>query len=378
MDFDARPKSSSPVQKTARDFATERGAAEGRRDRSRASPPDRARQAHGRARLPRHRGARAVRRRRLRSRVVRARDGGDLARVRVDRRDHERQQLARVRSDLSVRHRRAEAGVADAARAAASCSAASRCQRARGRLATRPRRRPTAEQRRRRLGHQRHEELDHERPGRRRLRAVHDERQGGGPQRHHRVHPADEDQGRALAARPTTSSASAARKSCADLPRRRAAARATPLLGEVGGGFKVAMSTLDGGRIGIAAQALGIARAALEDALALRAASARPSASRSRSTRRSSSSSPTWRPRSTRRACSRCARRGSRTSKLPYGKEAAMAKLFASDVANRAAREAIQIFGGNGYVDRVSRSSGTSATRRSPRSTRARARSSGW
>src|SRR5258708_19570055 len=34
----------------------------------------------------------------------------------------------------------------------------------------------------------------------------------------------------------------------------------------------------------------------------------------------------------------------------PYGKAAAMAKLYASDVANRAAREAIQIFGGNGYV----------------------------
>ncbi|HEX2690852.1 MAG TPA: acyl-CoA dehydrogenase family protein, partial [Kofleriaceae bacterium] len=39
------------------------------------------------------------------------------------------------------------------------------------------------------------------------------------------------------------------------------------LLGEVGGGFKIAMATLDGGRIGIAAQAIGIARAALEDAL---------------------------------------------------------------------------------------------------------------
>src|SRR5207249_7621284 len=39
------------------------------------------------------------------------------------------------------------------------------------------------------------------------------------------------------------------------------------LLGEVGGGFKIAMSTLDGGRIGIAAQAIGIARAALEDSL---------------------------------------------------------------------------------------------------------------
>ncbi len=40
------------------------------------------------------------------------------------------------------------------------------------------------------------------------------------------------------------------------------------VLGGVGGGFKVAMTTLDGGRIGIAAQALGIARAAFEDALA--------------------------------------------------------------------------------------------------------------
>ncbi len=39
------------------------------------------------------------------------------------------------------------------------------------------------------------------------------------------------------------------------------------LLGEVGQGFKVAMSTLDGGRIGIAAQALGIARACLEDSV---------------------------------------------------------------------------------------------------------------
>jgi alkylation response protein AidB-like acyl-CoA dehydrogenase len=37
-------------------------------------------------------------------------------------------------------------------------------------------------------------------------------------------------------------------------------------------------------------------------------------------------------------------------NKHPYGKEAAMAKLYASDVANKAAREAIQIFGGNGYV----------------------------
>ena len=37
-------------------------------------------------------------------------------------------------------------------------------------------------------------------------------------------------------------------------------------------------------------------------------------------------------------------------AKRAYTKEAAMAKLYASDVANRIARDAIQIFGGNGYV----------------------------
>ena len=125
---------------------------------------------------------------------------------------------------------------------------------------------------------------------------------------------------------------------------------ADALLGEVGGGFKVAMSTLDGGRIGIAAQALGIARAALEDSLALRAAAPHVRQADRRSTRRSRSSSPTWRPRSTRRACSTLRAAWLKDHKQPYGKEAAMAKLYASDVANRAAREAIQIFGGNGYV----------------------------
>ena len=62
------------------------------------------------------------------------------------------------------------------------------------------------------------------------------------------------------------------------------------------------MGTLDGGRIGIAAQALGIARAALEEALAYakeRKAFGEPIAS----SRPSSSCSPTWRPSSTRRGC---------------------------------------------------------------------------
>ena len=58
--------------------------------------------------------------------------------------------------------------------------------------------------------------------------------------------------------------------------------------------------------------------------------------------------------------------------KQPYGKEAAMAKLYASDVANKAAREAIQIFGGKWLRHGVSGSkASSSATRRSRRSTRA-------
>ena len=75
------------------------------------------------------------------------------------------------------------------------------------------------------------------------------------------------------------------------------------LLQEEGKGFGIAMATLDGGRIGIAAQAVGIAQAAYDvaRAYALERAS---SASGSPSSRRSSGSSRTWRPRSTPPACS--------------------------------------------------------------------------
>lgn len=121
------------------------------------------------------------------------------------------------------------------------------------------------------------------------------------------------------------------------------------LLGEIGGGFKVAMSTLDGGRIGIAAQAVGIARAALEDSLAYakdRRAFGKPIAQHQ---------AIQWKLAdmateidAARLLVLRAA--WLKDQKAPYAKEAAMAKLFASDIANRAAREGIQIFGGNGYV----------------------------
>ncbi|HSS01148.1 MAG TPA: acyl-CoA dehydrogenase [Kofleriaceae bacterium] len=121
------------------------------------------------------------------------------------------------------------------------------------------------------------------------------------------------------------------------------------LLGEVGGGFRVAMSTLDGGRIGIAAQAIGIARAALEDSLAYaqqRRTFGKPIAQHQAIQFKLADMATEI------DAARLLALRAAwlKDHKHPYGKEASMAKLYASDVANRAAREGIQIFGGNGYV----------------------------
>jgi butyryl-CoA dehydrogenase len=121
------------------------------------------------------------------------------------------------------------------------------------------------------------------------------------------------------------------------------------VLGEPGGGFRVAMSTLDGGRIGIAAQAVGIARAALEDALAYaqqRRTMGKPIAQHQAIAFKLADMATEID--AARLLTLRAA--WLKDQKLPYGKEASMAKLYASDVANRAAREAIQIFGGNGYV----------------------------
>jgi len=121
------------------------------------------------------------------------------------------------------------------------------------------------------------------------------------------------------------------------------------LLGEEGQGFKVAMSTLDGGRIGIAAQALGIARACLEDSLeyaAQRKTFGKPIIGHQAIQWKLADMATELD--AARLLTLRAAWMKDR--KQPYGKQSAMAKLYASDVANRAAREAIQIFGGNGYV----------------------------
>ena len=75
------------------------------------------------------------------------------------------------------------------------------------------------------------------------------------------------------------------------------------VLGPVDQGFRLAMWALQGGRVAIAAQALGIGEAALDEAIAYAKAPRSRSASRSRTTRRFSGCWPTWRPSSTRRGC---------------------------------------------------------------------------
>ena len=121
------------------------------------------------------------------------------------------------------------------------------------------------------------------------------------------------------------------------------------LLGRVGEGFKIALSTLDGGRIGIAAQAVGIARACLEDSLAYakdREAFGKKIADfqaiqwklADMATEIDAARLLTWKAATL------------RDQGAPHILEAAEAKLFASDVAVKAARDCVQIFGGYGYL----------------------------
>ena len=123
---------------------------------------------------------------------------------------------------------------------------------------------------------------------------------------------------------------------------------AANVIGEVGEGFKVAMSTLDRSRLGVAAQALGIAQGATDYAAAY-ARERKRSDSRSTASRRSSSSSPTWRRKCAAgrellyQACCKVDR-----GDPDFGKYSAMAKLFCSDTAMEVTVEAVQILGGYG------------------------------
>ena len=121
------------------------------------------------------------------------------------------------------------------------------------------------------------------------------------------------------------------------------------LLGKEGEGFKIAMATLDGGRIGIAAQALGIAQGAYDAAVAY-----------------SKERIQFGKPIGFQQAISfkiadmatklRCARflvysaAELKEEHAPYGMESAMAKMYASDIALEVTNDALQIHGGAGFM----------------------------
>jgi butyryl-CoA dehydrogenase len=121
------------------------------------------------------------------------------------------------------------------------------------------------------------------------------------------------------------------------------------LLGEEYGGFKVAMKTLDGGRIGIAAQAVGIARAALDDSLAYaqqrRAFGQTLAAFQGIQWRLADMATAVEAARLLTLRAAFLKDRG-----LPYTKEAAIAKLHAAETAMTLATQAVQIHGGYGYT----------------------------
>ncbi len=122
------------------------------------------------------------------------------------------------------------------------------------------------------------------------------------------------------------------------------------LLGEAGRGFSIALAALDSGRLGIAACATGVAQAALDLAvgyatqrrqfgrpiiefqgLAFMLADMATSVAAARALYLSA------------------ARR--KDAGLPFGQQAAMAKLFASDTAMKVTTDAVQVLGGYGYVE---------------------------
>ncbi|ALK95013.1 acyl-CoA dehydrogenase [Massilia sp. WF1] len=121
------------------------------------------------------------------------------------------------------------------------------------------------------------------------------------------------------------------------------------LIGEEGQGYKIALSGLEGGRIGIASQSVGMARAAFEAALAY-------------AKERESFGTPIFDHQAVQFRLAEMAMQieaarqlilhaaSMKDAGVPCLKEAAMAKLFASEMAERVVSSAMQVFGGYGYV----------------------------
>ncbi|OEH93231.1 acyl-CoA dehydrogenase [Bacillus solimangrovi] len=121
------------------------------------------------------------------------------------------------------------------------------------------------------------------------------------------------------------------------------------LLGNLGEGFKVAMMTLDGGRNGIAAQAVGIAQGALDSSIEYakeRVQFGKPISAQQGIGFKLADMATTVE--ASRLLTYQAAWRESEG--LPYGKESAMSKLLAGDTAMKVTTEAVQVFGGYGYT----------------------------
>ena len=121
------------------------------------------------------------------------------------------------------------------------------------------------------------------------------------------------------------------------------------LLGKEGEGFKIAMSTLDGGRIGIASQALGIAQGAYEHALEYakeRIQFGKPIAHQQIISFKLADMATKLR--AARLLVYTAAEL--KEAHIPYGMESAMAKQYASDICLEVVNDALQIFGGTGYL----------------------------
>ena len=121
------------------------------------------------------------------------------------------------------------------------------------------------------------------------------------------------------------------------------------LLGETGDGFKVAMSTLDGGRIGIASQALGIAQGALD--VTVEYMKARKQFGKSLSKFQALQfvvADLETQIQAARLLVYRAA--DMKDKHLPYGPAAAMAKLFAAETAMHVTTKCVQLHGGYGYT----------------------------
>jgi alkylation response protein AidB-like acyl-CoA dehydrogenase len=125
---------------------------------------------------------------------------------------------------------------------------------------------------------------------------------------------------------------------------------ADALLGKQGDGFKLAMVALDGGRVGIASQACGVGRAAIE--ASVRYAKDRKAFGQAIGdfqALRFMMADMTTQQQSAELLTLRAA--SMKEKKVPFTKEASMAKLFASEMSNKVCDKAVQIHGGYGYID---------------------------